>query len=131
MPKRLRAPFGRPFGLPLCPGLNGFRFLSFFSVPAVTDLPRVLAISPSEFILCSRHKIAKLSHGSIPFFPTTRFKEVRMKWLLLLTILSGYSGSSTEYTALGHSLLGRWHLRRMHRSPSVRVVPDRLQNARR
>jgi hypothetical protein len=29
------------------------------------------------------------------FFPATRFKEVRMKWLLLLTILSGYSGSST------------------------------------
>ena len=85
MPRRLRAPLGRPFGLPLCPGLNGFRFLSFFSVPSVTDLPRVLAISPSEFMLCSQHKIAKLSRGSIRFFPTTRFKEVRMKWLLLLT----------------------------------------------
>ena len=95
MPRRFLAPLGRPFGLPLCPGLKGTRFLSFFSVPAVTDLPRVLAISPSEFMLCSQHKIAKLSRGSIPFFPTTRFKEVRMKWLLLLTILSGYSGSST------------------------------------
>ena len=26
--RRLRAPFGRPLGLPLCPGLNGLRFLS-------------------------------------------------------------------------------------------------------
>jgi hypothetical protein len=39
--------------------------------------------------------MAKLSRGSIPIFPATRFKEMRMKWLLLLTILSGYSGSST------------------------------------
>jgi len=46
-------------------------------------------------MLCSRPKIAKLSRVAIPFFPATRFKEVRMKWLLLLTILAGYSGSST------------------------------------
>ena len=66
---RLRAPLGRPFELPLCPGLNGFKFLSFFSVPSVTDLPRVLAISPSEFMLCSQYKIAELSRGSITLFP--------------------------------------------------------------
>jgi hypothetical protein len=74
VPRRLRAPFGRPFGLPLCPGLKGLRFLSFFSVPAVTGLLLILAISPSVFMLCSHHKIAKLSRGAIPFFPTTRFK---------------------------------------------------------
>jgi hypothetical protein len=34
VPFYLRAPLGRPFGLPLCPGLNG---TSFFSVAAVTD----------------------------------------------------------------------------------------------
>jgi hypothetical protein len=28
-------------------------------------------------------------------FPPRGSREVRMKWLLLLTILSGYSGSST------------------------------------
>ena len=49
MPRRLRAPLGRPFGLPLCPGLNGFRFLSFFSVPAVTDFPRVSASSRDRY----------------------------------------------------------------------------------
>ena len=62
-------PWGDPLGCRFGPGLNGTRFLSFFSVPAVTDLPRVLAISPSEFTLCSHHKIAKLSRGAIPFFP--------------------------------------------------------------
>ena len=31
--------------------------------------PRVLAISPSAFTLCSHHKIVKLSRGVIPFFP--------------------------------------------------------------
>jgi hypothetical protein len=49
--------------------LNGFRFLSFFSVPLVMDLPRILAISPSAFTLCSHHKIVKLSRGAIPSFP--------------------------------------------------------------
>jgi hypothetical protein len=29
---RLRAPLGRPLGLPLWPGWNGLKFLSFFSV---------------------------------------------------------------------------------------------------
>jgi hypothetical protein len=77
VPFYLRAPLGRPFGLPLCPGLNGTSFFSVaavtdFSVGAATDFPRVLAISPSEFMLCSQHKITQLSRGSIPFFPTTR-----------------------------------------------------------
>ena len=51
------------------PGLERHKVSQFFSVPAVTDLPRVLAISPSAFTLCSHHKIVKLSRGAIPFFP--------------------------------------------------------------
>jgi hypothetical protein len=37
-------------------------------------LPAFWPFSPPEFILCSQHKIAKLSRGSIPFFPATGFK---------------------------------------------------------
>ena len=32
-------------------------------------------------------KIAKLSRGSIPFFPATRFKEVRMTFTCLAILL--------------------------------------------
>jgi hypothetical protein len=40
------------------------------------------------------HQYSEAQSGLNTLFPTTRFKEVRMKWLLLLMILSGYSGPS-------------------------------------
>ena len=99
MPRRLRAPLGRPFGLPLCPGLKGTRFLSFFSVPAVTDLPRVLAIPPQVHIMFSAQNSEAQSWCNTHFPPSGDVFETRLCRIANGSINVRYASLAAFFTA--------------------------------
>ena len=70
---RLRAPFGRPLGLPLCPGLKGTRFLKLFLCIIRDGLSLGFAhLQP----LCSLYVLANVHNDFAALFNTISFRRL-------------------------------------------------------